>query len=153
MKRKFKPYLDIKDKKQLQLLLNRQNSIEENYFDLSQIGEFSEEAFKSAVVKVKNFYGYTPKGEDIEFIDDIIYHMLVVQVLSISVFQIQLEILSYMKDNDAENVGDLISNPLSETDNKILDFLSREIIAINSFIKNILVTIFMSYNIYHLISS
>ena len=135
MKRKFKPYLDIKDKKQLQFLLNRQNSIDENYFDLSQIEDISEKAFKDAVVKVKNFYGYTPKGEDVEFIDDIIYHMLIVQALSIYVFQLQMDMIISMKEDDFESVGDLITNPLNKTDIKNLEFLSKEIISINSFIK------------------
>ena len=135
MKRKFKPYLDIKDKKQLQFLLNRQNNIEENYFDLSQIKECTVEAFKEGVIKVKNFYGYTPKGEDVEYIDELIYHMLVIQVLQISTFQYTLDIIATMRTEDNEEIAKMMLNPIDEGSKKEIEFLCNEIESINQFIK------------------
>lgn len=135
MKRKFKPYLDIKDKKQLQFLLNRQNNIEENYFDLSQIKECTVEAFKEGVIKVKNFYGYTPKGEDVEYIDELIYHMLVIQVLQMSAFQYTLDIIATMRTEDNEEIAKMITNPIDEGSKKEIEFLCNEIESINQFIK------------------
>lgn len=132
MKRKFKPYLDIKDKKQLQLLLNRQNSIEENYFDLSEIKECSVEAFKEAVVRIKNFYGYTPKGEDVEFIDELIYHLIIIQVYINS-----LGLGMYIQTAEATNeeeLGKIFDNFFEDEDTFYLEFLANEIKSINKFI-------------------
>ncbi len=77
MKRKFKPYLDIKDKKHLQLLLNRQLTIEENNFQEVEIDDFTEDSFRMLADRFKKFYGYEPAKEYKEYIDDIIYFLLV----------------------------------------------------------------------------
>lgn len=133
MKRKFKPYLDIKDKKQLQLLLKRQNSIEENYFDLSQIKECTVEAFKEGVIKLKNFYGYTPKGDDVEFIDEIIYHMLVIQsfVSDIGYGFFYTAVAAANPEELEKSWKDYFE----DEDKPFLKFLVNELIDINKFIE------------------
>ena len=76
MKRKFKPYLDIKDNKHLQLLLNRQLSIDENTFPDVEVDDLTEEAFRKLAEKFKNFYGYEPAKECEGYINEIIYFLL-----------------------------------------------------------------------------
>ena len=94
MKRKFKPYLDIKDKEHLRLLLYRQFMIEENVFPEAEVEDFTEEAFRNLAEKFKNFYGYRPSKEYADYINDIIYFLLVNKYF-ITVFDLASE--SYNK--------------------------------------------------------
>ena len=79
MKRTFRPYLDIVSDSQLKILLNNQRCLRDNMFPVSQIKEFSEKGFRDLVERFKNFYRYRPKAEYAEYINDIIYHLIVAQ--------------------------------------------------------------------------
>ncbi len=144
MKRKFKPYLDIRDEKQLKFILSRQNSLEENCYDFSTISEFTEKAFREEVKKIKNFYGYEPKAQDAEFVDELVYHMIVAQYYWTNDFTLMLTNL-YGDESDLDIFSDF-DPTLSEEIERISDdsnrllyvdyviFYINEIIDLNNFI-------------------
>ena len=140
MKIKFRPYLDIKDDKQLKLILNRQNSLEENYFNLSSI-ECSEQSFSEGVKRLKDFYGFTPKTDQYEFIEELVYHMLIVQYYYVFNFKKEITKLIDCTEDDiffTESIEEAL-NKIDTDDNRDVflnyaSFFCNEIECINKFI-------------------
>ena len=121
MKTKFRPYLDIKNNNTLKILLERQKSIDENYYDFSWIDTFSDEEIERALKGVKDYYSYTAKSTEQEFIDDVIRHLIKTQYLYLVVT------MKLFEDDEQEEV-------LKNIHFNIYDAILKETIQINEFI-------------------
>ena len=75
---KFRPYLSIDNMQTLRNILKNQNFIVENRYMYSKIEYSSKEEMLEEVKKYKNFYGFKAKEKIEEFIDDGLYHILMI---------------------------------------------------------------------------
>lgn len=137
MKRKFKPYLDIKDKKHLQLLLYRQLAIEENNFPEAEVEDFTENSFRMLADKFKKFYGYEPSKEYKEYIDDIIYFLLVNRYFINLTDKVVAAMDSAQKEKSDQSAPLSPSKMAAEEDNKkpnvLLQIVGDKIVSVTDY--------------------
>ena len=143
METDFRPYLQIRDKEHLQSLLNKQKNFTENYYSFSKNDCFSKKDFYKEVALVKNFYGYTPKKEDEEFVNELIYHILVLSYYRQTGYAYsQIFFLCGLFDNkiielidfSIYTIGYLVKS-YSKKPKQYFNVLTDEVVSLNYFIK------------------
>lgn len=79
--KKFNPYLVINNRKELNLILEKHIFPSDNAYVFSKNELQSEEDVNEEVEKIKDFYSFTPKNSDKDFINDALFQILILEYL------------------------------------------------------------------------